>query len=392
MERVRALQELREGHSELPAIGNLAKHFPHLATLILRLTSHDPKERPSAAELLVHPALQLYPPVHAFSLRGALAGRQDLSSPLSLRSTSSASAFDSTSSMFSSFSPPATPLADASHAVSFVRSYKRSVVRRVERLAKRDGYRVDVFGNVKIGGHSYALQRIVVLGDGFVEAAGAAASEVVLCAGVHGNAPASVHALLDFLEHEAHSERFRTLRLRAYVCLNPSGFEANTRVNLNAMDLDCLFGGCSLEPEVRLLEEDLRQGPARYRLALVLGESAPELDDLAPRGAVVWETRKSAASAPLAASLVDALTADCVPACDVERVYGQPCSGGVVSVVASAEEGAAASCSGLADFLIAHHTEHVLCLQTPCGHSLDARIETQCVWLRCALERVAGES
>lgn len=61
--------------------------------------------------------------------------------------------------------------------------------------------------------------------------------DVLMTAGVHGDEPAGVEAALQFFEGEgrAYLDRFR---VRLVPCVNPSGFEARTRVNGNDVDIN----------------------------------------------------------------------------------------------------------------------------------------------------------
>jgi hypothetical protein len=71
---------------------------------------------------------------------------------------------------------------------------------------------------------------------------------VTLSAGVHGDEPAGVWALLSIVRDGLLDPRFA---YRIWPCLNPSGFDAGTRVNAEGVDVNRSFGGGGRTPEAR---------------------------------------------------------------------------------------------------------------------------------------------
>jgi hypothetical protein len=79
-----------------------------------------------------------------------------------------------------------------------------------------------------------------------------------LFAGVHGDEPEGVHALIQFLKQlEGKPELAMGYRLFAYPICNPTGFEEGTRHSRSGKDLNREFWKGSNEPEVRLLQSEL---------------------------------------------------------------------------------------------------------------------------------------
>lgn len=80
-----------------------------------------------------------------------------------------------------------------------------------------------------------------------------------LFAGVHGDEPAGCIALVHFLRRiVAEPVRAAGYELLVYPLVNPTGYEDGTRCNRSGRDLNREFWRSSAEPEVRILERELR--------------------------------------------------------------------------------------------------------------------------------------
>jgi hypothetical protein len=82
---------------------------------------------------------------------------------------------------------------------------------------------------------------------------------VGIFAGIHGDEPEGVHALVQFIKLlESKPELAAGYYLSFYPICNPSGFEDGTRVSRTGKDLNREFWKDSSEPEVRLLQAELQ--------------------------------------------------------------------------------------------------------------------------------------
>lgn len=81
-----------------------------------------------------------------------------------------------------------------------------------------------------------------------------------LFAGLHGDEPAGCDALVRLLQMlAAEPELAAGYDLAIYPVCNPTGYEAGTRCNAAGKDLNREFWKSSAEPEVRILEAELRK-------------------------------------------------------------------------------------------------------------------------------------
>ncbi len=103
-------------------------------------------------------------------------------------------------------------------------------------------------------GEHYALPRFVFNGP----RSGGDPIRLGIFAGIHGDEPAGVLALVRFLgDLTSHPDLAGGYRIYAYPVANPTGFEDNTRHSRSGKDLNREFWHASDEPEVYLLEQEL---------------------------------------------------------------------------------------------------------------------------------------
>ena len=106
----------------------------------------------------------------------------------------------------------------------------------------------------EVDGESYELPRYLFVGP----RGGDTPIRIGIFAGIHGDEPEGVHALVQFIKLlEAKPELATGYYLSFYPVCNPTGFEDNTRHSRGGKDLNREFWKNSSEPEVRLLQAEL---------------------------------------------------------------------------------------------------------------------------------------
>ena len=104
-------------------------------------------------------------------------------------------------------------------------------------------------------GRSWTVPQFIFLGP----TGGVEPLRIGLFAGIHGDELAAIFALVRFARLlEENPEIARGFTLFLYPVCNPTGFEANTRENSNGKDLNREFWRNSTEPEIQILESELR--------------------------------------------------------------------------------------------------------------------------------------
>jgi len=110
-------------------------------------------------------------------------------------------------------------------------------------------------GTFTIDQKRYGIPRFIFVGP----PTGQEPIRLGLFAGVHGDEPAGCEALVRFLSDLAlNGERAAGYDLVVYPVCNPTGYEDKTRHNRTGKDLNREFWRSSTEPEVRILERELR--------------------------------------------------------------------------------------------------------------------------------------
>jgi protein MpaA len=111
-------------------------------------------------------------------------------------------------------------------------------------------------GSFSLHGRRYGIPRFLFTGP-------AAAHDPIrlgLFAGIHGDEPAGCEALAHLLaDLAAKPEIAKGYDLVIYPVCNPTGYEDGTRVNRAGFDLNREFWRSSSQPEVRILERELRE-------------------------------------------------------------------------------------------------------------------------------------
>ena len=107
----------------------------------------------------------------------------------------------------------------------------------------------------EVEGQSYELPRYLFVGP----RGGDTPIRIGIFAGIHGDEPEGVHALVQFIQLlESNPELARGYCLSFYPVCNPTGFEDDTRHSRPGKDLNREFWRETREPEVRLLQAELQ--------------------------------------------------------------------------------------------------------------------------------------
>ena len=99
---------------------------------------------------------------------------------------------------------------------------------------------------------------------------------VGIFAGIHGDEPAGILGLMDFARDlDEDPELGRAFELSLYPLCNPTGYLAGTRESSSGKDLNREFWRDSAEPEVQLLEAELREKQFDGIIALHSDDTSP---------------------------------------------------------------------------------------------------------------------
>jgi len=131
---------------------------------------------------------------------------------------------------------------------------RRSLERLLEPLRNLPGVQCEALGGFQSGSQKYSLPRFTVRGPNSSDPI-----RIGIFAAIHGDEPAGALAAATFLAEATQSPEFiENFLLQIYPLCNPTGFEDNTRHSRRGKDLNREFWKSSTEPEIEILEHELR--------------------------------------------------------------------------------------------------------------------------------------
>lgn len=127
------------------------------------------------------------------------------------------------------------------------------LVKRLEEIARHPSIRIEKLGDFMAGGRQYPMF-LLYMGEPSQEKLG-----VTISAGIHGDEPASVEAVIQFMAENRDNEKLLSrFYFTIFPCDNPSGWELGTRENAEGIDLNREFGNRHPAPEVALIMQALQ--------------------------------------------------------------------------------------------------------------------------------------
>ena len=131
---------------------------------------------------------------------------------------------------------------------------RRSIARLVEVVSGSADVQFDNLGSFRIGEEKYSLPRFILRGPNSSDPI-----RIGIFAALHGDEPAAALAAVQFLAEIAREPAVaENFLLHIYPLCNPTGFEDNTRHSRRGKDLNREFWRSSTEPEIEILEHELR--------------------------------------------------------------------------------------------------------------------------------------
>jgi hypothetical protein len=135
-----------------------------------------------------------------------------------------------------------------------VENGRRSIERFLQPLLNVPAIQVDSAGAFEVSGQKYSLPRFRLLGPNSSDPI-----RIGIFATIHGDEPAGALAAAKLLlDLDSDLEAAESFLLQVYPICNPTGFEDNTRCSRRGRDLNREFWRASIEPEIEILEHELR--------------------------------------------------------------------------------------------------------------------------------------
>ncbi|MFI5304975.1 MAG: M14 family metallocarboxypeptidase [Nitrospiria bacterium] len=262
------------------------------------------------------------------------------------------------------------------------KKYYGSLIHRIEILKKSlSRFEIHVPGYLNYSGQKYpffvlylSLNKKPFQGD---------KKNVCITAGIHGNEPAGVEALLTIIESRIFLDGYlKSCDFMVFPCVNPAGFECRQRENPDGVDLNRQFNYSSAPPEVTYIKE--LTIPVYFSLHLDLHE------DVDAPGFYLYEKVQDGVK-PFGEKIIDAVS-EKYPINLQEKVEGRTARNGVIGSeeqnrLSSFHEFTGSNSNWpMAFYFYSKGTSHVLTFETPVNLEITERIEIHRTAISTALD------
>jgi hypothetical protein len=223
---------------------------------------------------------------------------------------------------------------------------------------------------------------------------------IILSAGIHGEEPAGVYALLEFM-NQGIVKYLAHFSFLIMPCLNPHGFTRGVRFGSGVPDLNRSFDNGAGPPEVAAVKDLLRRFPGPYRLAIDLHETdtyMPRGKDLSveniPAGFYMYETTRTGRPV-LGPVILKGIRNSGYPISRRRSAYGAECRNGLISSIPpeNPDYPALPEFNGTLDWYLLKngYTDHFIATETPTAWPLKRRIAAHKKALIHALNHIKKE-
>lgn len=147
----------------------------------------------------------------------------------------------------------------------------RSLQEILSPLHNLPGVSAETLGEWVSGAQRYALDRFTLAGRNSTDPI-----RLGIFAGIHGDEPAGPLAAVEFLRQlSAEPLLAENYLIRVYPVCNPTGFEDGTRTSRGGTDLNREFWRASPQPEVQIMERELREQHFHGLIQLHADDTSP---------------------------------------------------------------------------------------------------------------------
>lgn len=204
---------------------------------------------------------------------------------------------------------------------------------------------------------------------------------VLIVAGIHGDEPAGIEAIAEMLHSGLPDPKRFWFAL--FPCINPTGYEQQTRTATSGLDLNRVFSRDSIAPEVRAIIGALADAPSADRdlftCAIELHEDNPAepcdfCHSALPIELPYLYQHLRGDTECLAERIFEALTRTGHRLCAARELYGDLCVNGVISYGERSPNQALVGLLHFANFAVKHLSPRVLTVETPTIGPLTDRI------------------
>lgn len=212
--------------------------------------------------------------------------------------------------------------------------------------------------------------------------------KVLISGGVHGDEPAGVHAILQFLKEEIHKYEDR-FAFTIFPCVNPYGFVKSTKRNAQDLNINRQFKSGSAAGEVNLIMAQLEE----YEFTMDLHETGPDsiMDPDEPPGEhpsafYLWENCEDK-KLRVGHEIVKNIKKINLPVCTWPTIYDDINNGGVIWYPENCGTAIYAAGTSFEAYLHTNHTKQAFTIETPNGWKLKDRVLAHIISLKTVLDK-----
>jgi murein peptide amidase A len=245
-----------------------------------------------------------------------------------------------------------------------IRDYSK-LMERLQKSWESTMIPILTLGEISVAEKVYPLFK-VVLGKGNSRRA-------LILAGIHGDEPAGVEAIIEFLESKRYSKFIHDWEITLLPCLNPWGYEHAKRENHEMKDLNREFKSTFPPLEVKLIQSVLHDP---FDLALELHE------DVESSGFYLYGEGKSGKEAELGRKILKRVN-DIMPINRNPEIEGNPAAQGIIKRPCGSTSG---EWWPMAVYTLAWGTKECFTLETSIKFSMKARVSAHLLAIETALQ------
>ncbi len=130
------------------------------------------------------------------------------------------------------------------------RSFK-IILDRLEAFSRFEKIPLEVLGEISANGETLPILKLEL------NPHSEAQKSVLISGGIHGDEPAGVETICEFLSNKLYTPFLKDWQITILPCLNPSGYQKDTRNNYDDQDLNRLFKLSTSSTEVEIAQKVL---------------------------------------------------------------------------------------------------------------------------------------
>ena len=225
--------------------------------------------------------------------------------------------------------------------------------------------KMHTLGYIKNSSNNYPFQKINIGQDN--------SKHVLISAGIHGDEPAGIESICAFLETKKYKSYLNEWDFIILPCINPYGYEFNTRENHDNTDLNRMFKVDSPPVEVRLTQSIFK--PSYFNLTLELHE------DCDSDGYYLFQKSNKPFGIELGYKILESVK-EIIPINLNEKIDDMPAEKGLIHRNKNIDE---MDWWPMASYSLAMKSDHCFTLETPTHLPMHARVNTHLSAMETAL-------